>query len=62
YLLHGVQIDAEDSTGRTALHVAAQNGQTEALKELLCRSVDVNALDTFGCTPLHNSAYSDKVR
>jgi ankyrin repeat protein len=42
--------------GRTALHVAAWQGQLEIGKQLLGRGADVNARDGSGWTPLHIAA------
>ncbi|MEM6780375.1 MAG: ankyrin repeat domain-containing protein [Pseudomonadota bacterium] len=33
-ILNGADIDARDETGRTALNIASQNGQTDAMKTL----------------------------
>ena len=42
-----------NSGGRTALHAAAENGQTEMVRELLGRGAYVRASDNAGWTPLH---------
>lgn len=55
------QLDLTDSSGRTALHLASQDGQIEALAELLERSVEVDARDGQENTGLHIAAYSGKV-
>jgi hypothetical protein len=41
----------------TALHIAAYAGQLEVVRYLLTLSVDVNARDAEGCTPLDNAVY-----
>jgi hypothetical protein len=44
------------SSRATLLHAAAHNAQPEAVKELLNRNADVNALNASGYTPLHDCA------
>lgn len=44
------------SSSATLLHAAAHNAQLEAVKELLSRNADVNALNASGYTPLHDCA------
>ncbi len=41
--------------GRTALHAAAENGQTKMVRELLRRGAYVRASDDSGWTPLHHA-------
>ena len=55
------QLDLTDSSGQTALHLASQDGQIEALRELLEQSIDVDARDGQENTGLHIAAYSGKV-
>lgn len=43
------QVDRE---GRTALHIACLNGNSEATALLLRANANVNAMDTMGVTPL----------
>lgn len=56
----------KDSSGYTAVHVAAQHGQTAALYLMSMKwSVDIDAPDNEGRTPLHWAAYkghTDSVR
>ena len=50
------EVNAADHDGSTALHAAAQAGQTEILGLLLDSGADVNAQTFCGDTPLHFSA------
>lgn len=52
----GVNVNATDRLGRTALHVAAMLGQTELARYLLSRGARVDARDKLGRTPLMISA------
>lgn len=52
----GVNVNATDRTGRTALHVAAMLGQTELARYLLSRGARVDARDRLGRSPLMISA------
>jgi ankyrin repeat protein len=47
---------ARSSGGRTPLAVAAANGRTDLVAELLTAGASVNALDTNGVTPLYLAA------
>ena len=48
-----VDVEAQDSKGRTLLHAAAGSGNTAAVQALLSRSADPNARNKHGSTPLH---------
>jgi ankyrin repeat protein len=48
----GIKAGAADEEGWTALHYAAQRGDTEAVRLLLEKKVDVNAQSKSGDTPL----------
>ena len=52
----GVNPNAADSNGRTAMHVAARSGANQALKVLLEGGGNPNAIDRYGETPLHIGA------
>ncbi len=45
-------VNAKDSTGKTALHVAAASGNLEIVQFLIDNKADVNAKDADGQTPL----------
>lgn len=48
-----INVDAVDDNGNTPLHLASQDGQSEIVRELLMRGVDVTARDRSRRTPLH---------
>jgi len=48
----GADVNARDSVLRTALHVAAAEGQVAAVEFLIKNGADVNAVDRYGNTPL----------
>jgi len=48
----GLDVNATDRHGRTALHLAAILGQTELARYLLSRGADINARNIPGHTPL----------
>ena len=50
-------INADLGSGRTALHCAADYGQTEIVKYLLSKGANVNALDKYGISPLLNAVF-----
>ena len=52
-LARGVPPDAADSNGRTALHLAAANGNPGIVSLLLAAKVPVDARSGIGATPLH---------
>lgn len=47
---------------RTALHLAARNGHTEVVADLLKSGADVNATDHDGMTALHRAAANGNTR
>ena len=57
----GVDVDERDAAagGETALHLAAEEGHTEAVALLLARRADVNGRSREGWTPLHSAAQSE---
>ena len=46
----------------TALHLAARNGHTEVVADLLKAGADLNATDHDGMTPLHQAAANGTTR
>ena len=49
-------MDTRDEQGRSALHVAARNGQSSSVCALVELKSDTNATDKNGETPLHLAA------
>lgn len=47
---------ALESTGFSAVHLAADRGAVRCLRALILAGADVDASDVLGCTPLHNAA------
>jgi ankyrin repeat protein len=47
---------ADQTSGRRALHEAAEHGHLEVLKILLVRGAEVDARDRWSWTPLHRAA------
>jgi ankyrin repeat protein len=55
---HGADIEAGDlSSGRRALHEAAENGCYDVVKLLLTMGAEPDATDRWGWTPLHRAAF-----
>ncbi|RUS79735.1 hypothetical protein EGW08_012508 [Elysia chlorotica] len=53
YLLElDVDVDARDTCGMTALHIACKHGHQDCLELLLCKSRDIDKRDIWGRTPL----------
>lgn len=51
-LAHGADVNAQDGDGDTALHGAAQTGNTEIMQRLLDKGADPNTKNKQGGTPL----------
>jgi uncharacterized protein len=54
-LEHGVDINAKDSLGLTALHAAVFKGANRIVKYLVENGADINAKDISGQTPLYKA-------
>ncbi|TGG94344.1 MAG: ankyrin repeat domain-containing protein, partial [Aphanocapsa feldmannii 277cV] len=57
----GSQLDASDKDGFTLLHLAAEVGQVESIKELLRAGAQLDARNDIGSTPLHVAAQQGQV-
>jgi len=57
-----VLVNAPNADGRTALHVAVESNNLQAIRELLKRNAVSNAQDYYGNTPLHLSSKIDVVK
>lgn len=51
----GVDVNATNGTGQTALHAGAQAGQDKIVEFLIAKGANVNAKDQRGFTPLDNA-------
>lgn len=61
----GVPVDSRTTDGNTALHLACGGNMLPAAKLLISHGADVNAKDTYGCTPLFSAimnSYTDLTR
>jgi hypothetical protein len=58
FLGAGVDMDARDEDGRTALMVASEGGELEIVKLLIKKGADVNSKDVSGYTALMYVAYN----
>lgn len=54
--LRGANLNAQTSSGRTALHIALKSEKLEMVDALVEAGADVNIVDNFGRTPLHEAA------
>ncbi|CAG8435088.1 2929_t:CDS:1 [Ambispora gerdemannii] len=52
---------ATDRAGQTNLHIACQQNNLEAVKDLIDRGADINAQDNSDWTPLHEAAYAGHI-
>lgn len=61
YLAEGLNVNARDVFGMTALHEAALTGQDEVVRLLLEKGADVHAVGAERCTALHDAAMRNHV-
>jgi anti-sigma regulatory factor (Ser/Thr protein kinase) len=54
-LAKGIPVSAADYDGRTALHLAASNGQADAVKYLLAHDHPIHVRDRWNATPLDDA-------
>ena len=52
FVAAGMDVDAKDRYGQTALHVAAGRGRLDIVKFLKCAGANLEARDAAGYTPL----------
>ena len=60
-VLSGVPVDIRDTSGRTALCLAAKYGRTEVVKILLELGADVNIVGPDNRTPIYFAIYSRSI-
>lgn len=53
FLHHGIDVNAQNADGSTALYGAAVEGQVQVIEYLLERGADVNLRNKWGHSPLH---------
>lgn len=58
----GMKVDARDSNGCTALHLAATLGHESVVVVLIASGANVNLKDKDECTPLHRAAAAGQAR
>lgn len=58
----GVNPNAHDEHGRTALHIAAAKGYAEVVSTLLRHGAEPNQKDSLGNTPLHLAACTNHIQ
>ena len=56
-----LNIDQRDSRGRTALHIAASNGQLATVKQLLLAGANSKIVDDYGFSSLHWAAQNGEL-
>lgn len=61
YLAEGLDVNARNVFGMTALHEAALTGQDEVVRLLLEKGADVHAVGAERCTALHDAAMRNHV-
>ncbi len=59
FLEQGIDVNAKDENGRTALHIAAQNKHQDIVELLLSNGADVHAKEKNGYTPLFYGIFSN---
>ena len=56
FLERGIDINAKDNLGKTALHHATERGDMDIITLLLDRGADIHVIDNYGRTALHYAA------
>ena len=57
YNSYFARVDVFDNEGRSALHLAAEGGSMEVIKQLLDKNAFVNSKTKLGWTALHYAAH-----
>ncbi|KAJ3141427.1 POC1 centriolar protein A [Physocladia obscura] len=60
-LSNGADPNARDSTGNSAIRIAARNGDIAVVRSLLQNGADINMCDVYDWTPLHCAARNGHV-
>jgi hypothetical protein len=60
FVAHRLSVNSRDREGRTALHGAAVQGQTDVIRYLVSVGADVNAIDRMGNSPLQIATSQDR--
>lgn len=60
-LKRGVPINATDSYGNTALHLAAGAGKLELVSYLIAQGAEINAVNLFGDSPLESAIANQQI-
>lgn len=53
-----LRVDAKNSQGRSALHIAARKGLSDLIKIVISNSGDPDLQDAMGWTPLHHASFN----
>ena len=63
FIAAGVNVDARNEGGSSALQIAAENRQFDVCEFLISEGADINALDNYGRSPLaHTESYEMRNR
>lgn len=61
-LSHGANINILNRSGRSALHVASENGDEENVNVLIENGANLNIRDKFGLTAMHLAATNGQIQ
>jgi rRNA processing protein Krr1/Pno1 len=60
-LVEKIDVNSTDSSGDTALHIAAAKGRREMVQFLIANGANVNLANNLGSTPLHKAALANQI-